>query len=148
MDTLKDTLTAAMKDAMRAKEKFRLGVIRMALAEIKRVEVDERIDVDDARCLVIIDKMSKQRREAAKQFTDGGRQDLADIELAELELLKEFLPEQLSETEIISLVDQVITTTDASGPQGIGIVMGQLKPQLQGRADMQVVSKLVKSRLG
>ncbi|HAN80205.1 MAG: glutamyl-tRNA amidotransferase [Gammaproteobacteria bacterium] len=148
MDTLKDTLTAAMKDAMRAKEKFRLGVIRMALAEIKRVEVDERIDVDDARCLVIIDKMSKQRRDAAKQFTDGGRQDLADIELAELKLLKEFLPAQLSETEIISLVDQVITTTDASGPQGIGIVMGQLKPQLQGRADMQVVSKLVKSRLG
>ncbi len=137
-----------MKDAMRAKEKFRLGVIRMALAEIKRVEVDERIDVDDARCLVIIDKMSKQRRDAAKQFTDGGRQDLADIELAELKLLKEFLPAQLSETEIISLVDQVITTTDASGPQGIGIVMGQLKPQLQGRADMQVVSKLVRSRLG
>ena len=137
-----------MKDAMRAKEKFRLGVIRMALAEIKRVEVDERIDVDDARCLVIIDKMSKQRRDAAKQFTDGGRQDLADIELAEVKLLKEFLPAQLSETEIISLVDQVITTTDASGPQGIGIVMGQLKPQLQGRADMQVVSKLVKSRLG
>ena len=148
MDKLKDTLTAAMKDAMRAKEKFRLGVIRMALAEIKRVEVDERIDVDDARCLVIIDKMSKQRRDAAKQFTDGGRQDLADIELAELKLLKEFLPAQLSETEIISLVDQVITTTDASGPQGIGIVMKQLKPQLQGRADMQVVSKLVKSRLG
>jgi len=137
-----------MKDAMRAKEKFRLGVIRMALAEIKRVEVDERIDVDDARCLVIIDKMSKQRRDAAKQFTDGGRQDLADIELAELKLLKEFLPAQLSETEIISLVDEVITATDASGPKGIGIVMGQLKPQLQGRADMQVVSKLVRSRLG
>ena len=148
MGTLKDTLTAAMKDAMRAKEKFRLGVIRMALAEIKRVEVDERIDVDDARCLVIIDKMSKQRRDAAKQFTDGGRQDLADIELAELKLLKEFLPAQLSETEIISLVDEVITATDASGPKGIGIVMGQLKPQLQGRADMQVVSKLVRSRLG
>ena len=129
-----------MKDAMRAKEKFRLGVIRMALAEIKRVEVDERIDVDDARCLAIIDKMSKQRRDAAKQFTDGGRQDLADIELAELKLLKEFLPAQLSETEIISLVDEVITTTDASGPKGIGIVMGQLKPQLQGRADMQAVS--------
>ena len=147
MGTLKDTLTAAMKDAMRAKEKFRLGVIRMALAEIKRVEVDERIDVDDARCLVIIDKMSKQRRDAAKQFTDGGRQDLADIELAELKLLKEFLPAQLSETEIISLVDEVITTTGASGPKGIGIVMGQLKPQLQGRADMQVVSKLVRSRL-
>ncbi|HBX25952.1 MAG TPA: glutamyl-tRNA amidotransferase [Gammaproteobacteria bacterium] len=148
MNTLKDTLTAAMKDAMRAKEKFRLGVVRMALAEIKRVEVDERIDVDDARCLTIIDKMSKQRRDAAKQFTDGGRQDLADIELAEVELLKEFLPAQLSETEIISLIDQAITATAASGPQGIGIVMGQLKPQLQGRADMQAVSKLVRSRLG
>ena len=136
-----------MKDAMRAREKFRLGVIRMALAEIKRVEVDERIDIDDARCLAIIDKMSKQRRDAAKQFTDGGRQDLADIELAELKLLKEFLPAQLSETDIITLVDQVITATAASGPQNMGIVMGQLKPQLQGRADMQAVSKLVKSRL-
>ena len=136
-----------MKDAMRAREKFRLGVIRMALAEIKRVEVDERIDIDDARCLAIIDKMSKQRRDAAKQFTDGGRQDLADIELAELKLLKEFLPAQLSETDIITLVDQVITATAASGPQSMGIVMGQLKPQLQGRADMQAVSKLVKSRL-
>ena len=147
MNTLKDTLTEAMKDAMRAREKFRLGVIRMALAEIKRVEVDERIDIDDARCLAIINKMSKQRRDAAKQFTDGGRQDLADIELAEVELLKEFLPAQLSETDIITLVDQVITATAASGPQDMGIVMGQLKPQLQGRADMQAVSKLVKSRL-
>ena len=137
-----------MKDAMRAKEKFRLGVIRMALAEIKQVEVDERIDVDDSRCLAIIDKMCKQRRDAARQFTDGGRQDLADIEFAELKVLKEFLPAQLSETEIISLIDQVITTTAALGPQGIGIVMGQLKPQLQGRADMQAVSKLVRSRLG
>ena len=136
-----------MKDAMRAKEKFRLGVIRMALAEIKRVEVDERIDIDDARCLAIIDKMSKQRRDAAKQFTDGGRQDLADIELAEVELLKEFLPAQLSETDIITLVDQVITATAASGPQSMGIVMGRLKPQLQGRADMQIVSKLVRNRL-
>ena len=133
---------------MRAKEKFRLGVIRMALAEIKQVEVDERIDVDDSRCLAIIDKMCKQRRDAARQFTDGGRQDLADIEFAELKVLKEFLPAQLSETEIISLIDQVITTTAALGPQGIGIVMGQLKPQLQGRADMQAVSKLVRSRLG
>ena len=147
MNTLKDTLTEAMKDAMRAKEKFRLGVIRMALAEIKRVEVDERITVDDARCLAIIDKMSKQRRDAAKQFTDGGRQDLADIELAELELLKEFLPAQLSEIDIITLVDQVIAATGAAGPQGMGVVMGQLKPQVQGRADMQVVSKLVRSRL-
>ncbi len=137
-----------MKDAMRAKEKFRLGVIRMVLAEIKRVEVDERIDVDDTRCLAIIDKMSKQRRDAANQFVDGGRQDLADTELAEVEILKEFLPAQLSDDEIMSLIDQAISDTGASGPQGMGQVMGQLKPKVQGRADMQVVSKLVKDRLG
>ena len=148
MSSLKNTLTEAMKDAMRAKEKFRLGVIRMVLAEIKRVEVDERIDVDDARCLAIIDKMSKQRRDAANQFVDGGRQDLADTELAEVEILKEFLPAQLSDEEIMSLIDQAISDTGASGPQGMGQVMGQLKPKVQGRADMQVVSKLVKDRLG
>jgi uncharacterized protein YqeY len=144
---LKNTLTEAMKDAMRAKEKFRLGVIRMALAEIKRVEVDERIDVDDARCLAIIDKMSKQRRDAANQFVDGGRRDLADNELAEVEVLKEFLPAQLSENEIIALIDETIATTGASGPQGMGQVMGQLKSKVQGRADMQVISQLVKERL-
>ena len=148
MSSLKNTLTEAMKDAMRAREKFRLGVIRMVLAEIKRVEVDERIDVDDARCLAIVDKMSKQRRDAANQFVDGGRQDLADTELAEVEILKEFLPAQLSDDEIISLIDQAICDTGASGPQGMGQVMGQLKPKVQGRADMQVVSKLVKDRLG
>lgn len=148
MSPLKNSLTEAMKDAMRAKEKFRLGVIRMTLAEIKRVEVDERVDVDDARCLAIIDKMSKQRRDAAKQFVDGGRQDLADNELAEVEILKEFLPAQLTDDEILSLIDQAITTMGASGPQGMGQVMGQLKPQVQGRADMQVISKLVKERLG
>jgi uncharacterized protein YqeY len=148
VSSLKNTLTEAMKDAMRAKEKFRLGVIRMVLAEIKRVEVDERIDVDDTRCLAIIDKMSKQRRDAANQFVDGGRQDLADTELAEVEILKEFLPEQLSDDEIMSLIDQAISDTGASGPQGMGQVMGQLKPKVQGRADMQVVSKLVKDRLG
>jgi hypothetical protein len=148
VSSLKNTLTEAMKDAMRAKQKFRLGVIRMVLAEIKRVEVDERIDVDDARCLAIIDKMSKQRRDAANQFVDGGRQDLADTELAEVEILKEFLPAQLSDDEIMSLIDQAISYTGASGPQGMGQVMGQLKPKVQGRADMQVVSKLVKDRLG
>jgi uncharacterized protein YqeY len=148
VSSLKNTLTEAMKDAMRAKEKFRLGVIRMVLAEIKRVEVDERIDVDDTRCLAIIDKMSKQRRDAANQFVDGGRQDLADTELAEVEILKEFLPAQLTEDEILSLIDQAIADTGASGPQGMGQVMGQLKPKVQGRADMQVISKLVKDRLG
>ena len=148
MSSLKHTLTEAMKDAMRAKEKFRLGVIRMALAEIKRVEVDERVDVDDARCLAIIDKMSKQRRDAASQFIDGGRQDLADTELAEVEILRDFLPAQLSDDEMLALIDKAIAATGATGPQGMGQVMGQLKPQVQGRADMQVVSRLVRDRLG
>ena len=131
---------------MQAKKNF-VGVIRMALAEIKRVEVDERVDIDDARCLAIIDKMSKQRRDAANQFVGGGRQDLADNELAEVEVLK-ILPAQLTENEIISLIDKAITTTTgASGPQHMGQVMGQLKPQVQGRADMQVIDRLVKQRL-
>ena len=147
MSPLKNTLIEAMKGAMRGKEKFRLGVIRMALAEIKRVEVDERIDVDDERCLAIIDKMSNQRRDAANQFVNGGRQDLADNELAEVEVLKEFLPAQLPENEIIALIDETIATTGASGPQGMGQVRGQLKSQVQGRADMQVISQLVKERL-
>ena len=136
-----------MKNAMRAREKFRLGVIRMALSEIKRVEVDERIELADSRCLGIIDKMSKQRRDAASQFMDGGRQDLSDIELAEVEILREFLPAQLLPQEIFVLIDQAVATTGASGPQGMGVVMGQLKALVQGRADMQVVSKLVKERL-
>jgi uncharacterized protein YqeY len=119
----------------------------MVLADIKRVEVDERIEVDDARCLSIIDKMTKQRRDAANQFVDGGRQDLADTELAEVEILKEFLPTPLTDDEIIAFIDQAISDTNASGPQGMGQVMGQLKPKVQGRADMQVVSKLVKERL-
>lgn len=145
--SLKDTLTDAMKDAMRSKEKFRLGVIRMALADIKRVEVDERIDVDDARCLAIIDKMAKQRRDAAEQFIQGDRQDLADIELAEVEILKAFLPEPLSETELTSLIESAIAETGASGPQAMGQVMGVLKPKVQGRAEMQTVSQRVKQHL-
>ena len=119
----------------------------MALSEIKRVEVDERIELADSRCLGIIDKMSKQRRDAASQFMDGGRQDLSDIELAEVEILREFLPAQLLPQEIFVLIDQAVATTGASGPQGMGVVMGQLKALVQGRADMQVVSKLVKERL-
>jgi uncharacterized protein YqeY len=145
--SLKDTLTDAMKDAMRSKEKFRLGVIRMVLADIKRVEVDERIDVDDARCLAIIDKMAKQRRDAAEQFIQGDRQDLADIELAEVEILKAFLPEPLSEAELTALIESAIAETGASGPQAMGQVMGVLKPKVQGRAEMQTVSQRVKQHL-
>ncbi len=147
MSAFKDQLTEAMKDAMRAKDKFRLGVIRMALAEIKRIEVDERIDVDDARCLALLDKMVKQRRDAAQQFIDGDRQDLADTELAEVEVLQTFLPAPLTDAEIDALIDQAIADTGASGPQGMGQVMGVVKPQVQGRADMQQVSQRVKNRL-
>jgi uncharacterized protein len=147
VSALKDRLTEAMKDAMRAKEKFRLGVIRMALSEIKRIEVDERVEVEDSRCLQIIDKMVKQRRDAAQQFTDGNRPDLSETELAEVEILKEFLPAPLSDAEIIAMIDAAVASTGASGPQGMGQVMGVIKPQVQGRADMQHVSQLVKSRL-
>ena len=136
-----------MKEAMRAKDKFRLGVVRMALAEIKRIEVDERIDVDDARCLALVDKMVKQRRDAAQQFIDGDRQDLADIELAEVDVLQAFLPAPLTDAEIDALIDQAIADTGASGPQGMGQVMGVVKPKVQGRADMQQVSQRVKNRL-
>ena len=145
--SLKDTLTDAMKDAMRSKDKFRLGVIRMVLADIKRVEVDERIDVDDARCLAIIDKMAKQRRDAAEQFIQGDRQDLADIELAEVEILKDFLPEPLSEVELNRLIESAIAETGATGAQQMGQVMGVLKPKVQGRAEMQTVSQRVKQHL-
>lgn len=147
MGAFKDNLTEAMKDAMRAKEKFRLGVIRMALSEIKRIEVDERIDVEDSRCLQIIDKMVKQRRDAAQQFTDGQRPDLAETELAEVEILKAFLPAPLSDDDIVAMIDEAVATTGASGPQGMGQVMGIVKPKVQGRADMQHVSQLVKARL-
>jgi len=146
LSDLKDRLTEAMKDAMRAKEKFRLGVIRMALSEIKRIEVDERIEVADSRCLQIVDKMVKQRRDAAQQFTDGQRPDLAEIELAEVEILKEFLPTPLTDDELTILIESAITETGASGPQGMGQVMGVLKPKVQGRADMQHVSQMVKAR--
>jgi Uncharacterized conserved protein len=145
--SLKDTLTDAMKDAMRSKDKFRLGVIRMVLADIKRVEVDERIDVDDARCLAIIDKMAKQRRDAAEQFIQGDRQDLADIELAEVEILKDFLPEPLSEAELNKLIESAIAETGATVAQQMGQVMGVLKPKVQGRAEMQTVSQRVKQHL-
>jgi len=148
MSALKDQLTQAMKDAMRAKETARLGVIRMALAALKQVEVDERIELDDTRVLAILDKQIKQRIDAAKQYTDAGRQDLADTELAEVEVLRTFMPAQLSDAEIAQLIEDAMAATGASGMQDMGKVMGVLKPKLQGRADMGKVSGLIKARLG
>lgn len=145
--TLKARIKDEMKAAMRAKEKQRLTTIRSIQAEIKRIEVDERIDVDDARLLVVLDKMCKQRRDSIQQYTDGGRADLAEVEQAEMAILQEFLPAQLSEDEIKALITEAIASTGAESMKDMGKVMGVLKPKLQGRADMGEVSKLIKSSL-
>ena len=144
---IKSALSDAMKAAMRAKEKDRLSVIRMALAAFKQIEVDERIEVGEERALQIIDKMVKQRRESARQYQDAKREDLAEVELTEIEVLQEFLPQALSETELKTLTKDAIQKSGAQSMKDMGKVMGILKPQIQGRADMGVVSKLVKSLL-
>lgn len=148
MSELKQQITEAMKDAMRARDKVRLGTVRLILSELKRVEVDERTDVDDARVLAILDKMNKQRRDSIAQYETAGRDDLAAIEREEMEVIATFLPAALSEDEINALIDTAIADTGAAGMQDMGKVMGVLKPQLQGRADMAAVSKLIKARLG
>lgn len=145
---LKAQISEAMKAAMRAKEKERLGTIRLVLAEIKKVEVDERIDPDDVRVTSILDKMVKQRRDSIKQFTDAGRDELAAKEQTEIEVIQEFLPQPLSEEEIASLIEEAIASTGAASMQEMGKVMGLLKPQMAGKADMGKVSGLIKQRLG
>nr|WP_279537214.1 GatB/YqeY domain-containing protein [Aestuariicella hydrocarbonica] len=145
---MKDQLKDAMKAAMRAKEKQRLGTIRMIQAEIKRIEVDERIEVDDARLLVILDKMCKQRRDSITQYVDAGREELADIERAEMVVIQEFLPEALSDEELDQIIVKAIADSGAESARDMGKVMGLIKPQVQGRADVGAVSKLVKAKLG
>ncbi len=145
--SLTDTIKAAMKAALKAKDKERLGTIRLIQAEFKRIEVDERIEIDDARALAVLDKMVKQRRDSAQQYIDAGRTELADKENAEIEVLQEFMPQQLTEDEIIALIDDAIAASGAEGMAAMGAVMGQLKPKLAGRADMGKVSGLVKGRL-
>ncbi|MFC6669699.1 GatB/YqeY domain-containing protein [Marinobacterium aestuariivivens] len=147
MSELKQRITAEMKAAMRAKEKARLGTIRMIQAEIKRIEVDERIELDDARVMAVLDKMQKQRRDSISQYDAAGRQDLADLERQELEVIKTFLPQPLTEEELAALVEQAMDATGAQSMQDMGKVMGILKPRIQGRADMGDVSRLVKARL-
>lgn len=136
-----------MKAAMKAKDKDRLSTLRLILSEFKRIEVDERIEVDDARALAVLDKMVKQRRDSAQQFANAGRQELADRENGEIDVIQEFLPAQLSEAELGAMIDAAIAASDATGMAAMGAVMAQLKPQLQGRADVGAVSKLVKQRL-
>ncbi|BCD97386.1 hypothetical protein MARGE09_P1587 [Marinagarivorans cellulosilyticus] len=147
MSEIKKAITDAVKAAMRAKEKERLGVLRMVTAEFKRIEVDERIELDDARVLAVLDKMVKQRRDAATQYTDAGREDLANIEQFEIGVIKDFLPQPLSEDEIQALINDAIANTGANGMGDMGKVMGFIKPKAQGRADMGAVSKLIKASL-
>jgi len=141
------TVKAAMKAAMKAKEKERLATIRLIQAEFKRVEVDERIEIDDARAMAIMDKMLKQRRDSASQYRDANREELAAKEDAEIAVIQTFLPEQLTADEINALIDDALAGIDATGMAAMGPLMGQLKPKLQGRADMGEVSKLVKAKL-
>ncbi|MCH1601433.1 MAG: GatB/YqeY domain-containing protein [Luminiphilus sp.] len=140
-------IKASMKEAMKAREKERLATIRLIQAEFKRVEVDERTEIDDARALVIMDKMVKQRRDSISQFEAAGRDELAAIERAEITVIQEFLPQQLSEDEIVAIIDEALSGIDATGMSAMGPLMGVIKPKLQGRADMGAVSKLVKAKL-
>lgn len=147
MSEIKAHLTSAMKDAMRAREKERLGTIRMALSAIKQIEIDEQITLDDIGALKTLDKMVKQRREAAKQYIEAERQELADKELAEVEILKDFLPEQLRDDEQDKLITDVITQTGASEMKDMGKIMGLLRGKVQGRVDMGTFSAKIKQHL-
>ena len=147
MSELVATIKAEMKAAMKARARERLATIRLIQAEFKRIEVDERIDIDDARALAILDKMVKQRRDSASQYRDAGREELAAQEDAEIAVIQEFLPQQLSVAEISEAIDAALATIDASGMAAMGPLMGILKPQMQGRADMGQVSRLVKAKL-
>ena len=145
--SLKQQINEAMKDAMRARDKARLGTIRLALAEIKRVEVDERIDPDNARVTSILDKMVKQRRESIKLFESAGRDELVAQEQSEIYVLQEFLPQALNEEELDAIISAALSNTGAQGMQDMGKVMGIIKPKVVGRADMSMVSDKIKAAL-
>jgi uncharacterized protein YqeY len=144
---LKQQLTEAMKDAMRARDKPRLGTIRLALSEIKRVEVDERIDPDDLRITGILDKMVKQRRESIRQFEAAERTDLVEQEQMEIGVLQEFLPQPLGESELAQIIETALSESGAKSMQDMGKVMGLVKPKVIGRADMGKVSQKIKAAL-
>ena len=144
---LKQQLTDAMKDAMRNKDKERLSAVRLILAEVKRIEVDERIEIDDERMLSLLDKMVKQRRDSIAQYESAGRMELAEVEIAEIAVIQDFLPAALTEAEIEELIQQAIANTGAESMRDMGKVMGVIKPQIQGRADAGAVSGLVKKAL-
>ena len=145
--TLIEQLKNAQKDAMRAKDKLRLGTIRMALAAVKQREIDDQKTLEDSDVLAILTKAVKQRQDAAAQFDKAGREDLSSVERAEIAVLESFLPQPLSAEEISTLIDEAITATGAASMQDMGKVMGVLKPQVQGRADMGAISGQIKAKL-
>lgn len=147
MSELKNRINEDVKSAMRNKDKERLGTLRLITAAIKQKEVDERIELDDAAVLAILDKMVKQRKDSIEQYTKANRPELADVEKAEIVIIQEYLPAQLSDAEIDSMIDEAISTSGASGMKEMGKVMGLLKPKLQGRADMGAVSGKIKAKL-
>lgn len=146
--SLKSQIQDDVKLAMKAGDKARVKVLRMLTAAIKQREVDERIELDDTQILAVVDKMVKQRRESIEQYQAGNRPELAEIEQAEIDILAAFLPEPLSEADLNALIDQAITDTGATAMSDMGQVMGRLKSQVQGRADMKQVSASVRNKLG
>lgn len=145
--SLKDQITEDMKRAMKARESERLAAIRLLLAAIKQREVDERIALDDAGVIAVVDKLIKQRRDSINQYEQAGREDLAAVERAEIEVLTPYLPAQMSADDVAAAVNAAIAQTGASGPADMGKVMGVLKPQLAGKTDLAVVSQQVKAAL-
>ncbi|WP_313457223.1 GatB/YqeY domain-containing protein [Stenotrophomonas sp.] len=146
--SMKQQLTDDMKAAMKAGEKHKLGVIRLINAAIKQKEVDERIELDDAAVIAVLDKMVKQRKDSITQYDAANRDDLAQIERDELVVIEAYLPAKMGEAEIVAAIQAAIAETGAAGPTDMGKLMGALKPKLAGQADMGLVSKLVKQQLG
>ncbi|MBT7412351.1 MAG: GatB/YqeY domain-containing protein [Candidatus Thioglobus sp.] len=147
MSELKARITEDMKSAMKAKDKQALKAVRMIIGAIKQKEIDDRIELDDAQVMSVIQKMVKQRKDSISQFKDAGRTDLVDVEEAELVIINNYMPEQLSEAEVVAAVDKAIADSGASSMQDMGKLMGLLKGQLDGKADMGAVSGLIRSKL-
>ncbi|MDL0433593.1 GatB/YqeY domain-containing protein [Marinobacter sp. TBZ242] len=145
--SLKEQLNDAVKNAMRNKDKTRLTTLRMAQAAVRQIEIDERRDLSDEDVLQVLDKMLKQRRDAASQYDDAGREELGDKERAEMVILEEFMPDALTEDDLDGLIRMTISSTDAQGMQDMGRVMNELRPQVLGRVDMGHVSKKVRDAL-
>lgn len=145
--SMKQQLTEDMKAAMKAGEKHKLGVIRLINAAIKQREVDERIELDDTAVIAVLDKMVKQRKDSVSQYEVANREDLAEIERAEIVVIEAYLPAKMGEAEIVAAIQAAVAETGASGPADMGKLMGALKPKLAGQADMGLVSKLVKQLL-